>query len=362
MAKEVHELSIQFTPRGITFSGRIDSEETGQELANATKKIRPDLPIRNDGLRVDPSVSLPPLGDLKSLLAEIGLSSHEGGVAFFSDRVVLTGMTDSPVTLTAIQLRLEPILEGRMLVNRICIVSPADLPNIDVRLSKGESSDSLLDFDFHPTAAGAFVSPGVKFSKLYPTLVLMSSFERFVDPAALPQQNTLRAIPIPPVGSTLPDNVDLDAGPPLLRAIPSGPVATFVPLPSLRFSSNSFLLQAGGREALEAIAEQLSQREVSDQKVILKSLVWKGSSPDFVQYLAEKRAKEAKKHILSLGVPEAQVFTELVSISSAIDTGEVQVIVEIPPPPAPVETEEPDTGEPVVEENETETPTATGSE
>lgn len=344
--KEAPDLSIRFSPRGIIFAGRIDSEETGQELAKTARKIRPDLPIRNEGIRIDPSFAVPTLPDLKSLLAEIGLSSHDGGVTFFPDRVILTGMTDSVVTLTAIQLRLEPILGNRRLVNRICIVSSADLPDIDVRLSSGETSDSLLDFDFYPSAAGAFVTPGVGMEKLYPTLVLMSSFERFADPSSLNQTNNLRAIPMSAGETALPGDVDLEVGPPVLRAVPAGPTSTYVPLESLRFSRNSFLLQAGGREILENLAQQLSQPALAGQKVLLKSLTWNGTSPDFIHYLAEKRIGEAKKYIVDMGIPETLIETEVVSTPSTVDTGEVQVIVEIPPPPTPVEEGDSETNAP----------------
>lgn len=330
-SSESPELAIKFGQRSITFSGRIDSEETGQELAKAVRKVRPDLPVQNLGLQIDPEAKLPPLADLKSLLAEIGLSSHEGGIAFYPKRVVLTGMTDSVVTVTAIQLRLESILENRTLINRICIVSPADLPDPDVRLSSGETSESLLDFDFYPTAEAAFVTPGLPLEKIYPALVLMSSFERFVDPAKLREAASVRATPLAMERpKTTPAEEDV-VGPPQIRAVPSGPITTYTELHSLLFSRNSFLLRAHSRQALAQNQELLESPSFVGKKVVLRSFKWQGTSPAFVEYLAEKRVTEAKKLLNEIGIPDSQIETDLIPSSSSIDPGEVKILVAIPP-------------------------------
>jgi len=332
LAEEKPTLAIKFTSRAITFSGQVDSEETGQELAKAARKVRPDLPIQNRGLRVNPSANIPPIADLRSLLAEIGLSSHEGGISFFPDRVVLTGMTDSVVTVTAIQLRLEPILEGRNLVNRICIVSSADLPNLDIRLSSGQTSEGLLDFDFYPSAEGAFVAPGLPLEKIYPTLVLMSSFEKFVDPAKLRQSATVRATPLTMSETALSPPTGEEVGPPQLRAIPAGPITTYVELEPLLFSRDSFLLQAQSRETLARNEEILANPTYAGKKLIVESRKWQGSSAAYIEYLAEKRANEAKKLLNGIGIPDSRIETKLSSSSSPVDRGEVRLLIEIPPP------------------------------
>lgn len=357
VSAETPDLAIKFAQRAITFSGRVDSEETGQELARTVRKIRPDLPIQNAGLRIESDTKLPPLADLKSLLAEIGLSSHEGGVAFYPDRVVLTGMTDSVVTVTAIQLRLNPILGERTLVNRICIVSSADLPDLDVRLSSGESSESLLDFDFYPTAEAAFVTPGLPLEKLYSTLVLMSSFERFVDPAKLRESANVRATPLvmEEPGTSSP-NEEVD-GPPQLRAVPSGPITTYIELEPLLFSRDSFLPRSQSRSVMTRNQELLESPPYAGKKVIVRSFKWQGTSPAYIEYLAEKRSAEARKQLNGIGIPDSQIEIDLVSSPNPVDRGEVKIIVEIPPPADPVENgDEPGSTAVTPTDNESESP------
>ena len=93
---------------------------------------------------------LPPFSDLRSLIAELGLSTHEGRLEFWPDHILIGGLTDSFVTLTALRIRLEPILGKRRFVNHICIVATDFLPKIEVSLTSavaGAGSDptSVLD-------------------------------------------------------------------------------------------------------------------------------------------------------------------------------------------------------------------------
>jgi len=337
---EEPRLSIRFTDRAILFDGEVDSEETGQELARAAQSIRPDLPLRNRGLRVDPETEVPPIPDLKSLLTELGLSTHGGGIAFYEDRVVLSGMTDSVITVTAVQIRMESLLEKRRLENRLCIVSPADMPDPAVRLSTGLDGGSLLDFDRYPGPEESFIPPGVAPRKLAGTLALMSRFEEFLDPSERTKAVPVRAVPAP----LAPEEAAPSEGPPppeqapsRMRAVPAGPITTYIHLEPIRFSRNSFLLQAGTRETIGQLVQQLSAPPLAGRRILLKSRQWQSSSAAFAEYLAERRAEEAEKLLVEAGIPAERIEATVEKIPSSLDEGEVLVVVEIPPEEEPEE-------------------------
>ncbi|MEM9017874.1 MAG: OmpA family protein [Verrucomicrobiota bacterium] len=329
-------LTVVYTPRGVEFSGKVDSEETGQTLAAAVKAVRPDLPILNKGLEIDGTMDLPNINDLKSLLAEIGISTHEGGLAIWDDAILLTGLTDSVISQTALKIRLDPILGDRELIDRICIVSSADLPDLEIKLSSGETTGPLLDFEQYPTAAEQFTLPGISLAKLIPTLVMLSDLDRLSESAKeeAESEETLRAVPL---FTNLSQNSST-AGP--LRAVPAEPQPTRVHLESIRFSRNTVLLQANQEIVIETVVKQMKEPPLAGHPVLLKSVRTKGGSEAYSSYLAEQRGAKVREILTERGVSRGRLSLREEVIPSAVDEGEVKLIVEIPPPkPEPIDEE-----------------------
>ncbi|MDF1862518.1 MAG: hypothetical protein P1U87_20040 [Verrucomicrobiales bacterium] len=328
--------SVKFGPKGVAFSGGVPSEEVGQTLAEAVKAVRPDLAIINEGIHLDSEAKLPNLADLKSLIAEIGISTHEGGVAIWDDAILLSGLTDSRITLAALKIRLDPLLGNKRLINRICIVPTDDLPDIAVKLSNGEAAGPLLDFDYYPTAEEMFEAPGIRLEKLFPTMALLADLNVLDDSKPLtssppePAPNApLRAIPL--MSSKSPGAIT----PAMFRAVPAGPQNTYVALESIRFSRNSFFLQANQESTLGEMLKQLSAPPLAGHKVILRPVVYAGGAGVYGDYLVEKRSDEAKRLLIERGVDPSRLVIRTVTSQETLDQGEVKVVVEIPPPPPP---------------------------
>lgn len=328
---------VRFTRDGVAFAGKVDTEENAQILAESVRAVRPDLAILNNGLRIEESVEMPRLSDLKSLLAELGISTHEGRVSFYEDEVVLGGMTDSPISITALRIRLEPFLSGRTLVNRLCIVSKDDMPKLRVQLSSGEVSGPLFNFDEVPSAEESFEMPGLSLANLFPMVLTLSDLSRLHGkeaPSALGQpQQPLQAVPLMQVksiggrGKTQPATI--------IRAIPAEPQPTLVPLPSLFYTRDSFLLQADQESAIESLIEQITTPPLHEEAVLIRPVKSNGRGGAFGDYLLEKRGAAAKELLIGRGIPEDRIKIEPVELASQIDTGEVRLLVRIPPPLPP---------------------------
>lgn len=346
--------AVKYEKEGVSFSGVVPDEETGLELAQSVKSVRPDLKIINEGVRTDPNVDFPNTHDLTSLLAEIGISTHEGGLAIWDDALLLSGLTDSVITITALKIRMEPILGNREIINRICIVPTEDLPKISVKLSTGEEiSGPLLDFEYYPTAAEKFEAPGLALEKLFPSMVMLADISKLdgTSPASpdvsqasavvAPASSTgpLRAVPLMPgekPAATSP------LTPAIFRAVPKRPEPQnkYVHLEPIRFSRNSFLLQANQSALVAGIVKQLNTPPLAGNRVLIKPVKYGSSSGAYGEYLLEKRGNEARRLLAESGIELERFSIQNTNSSEQIDAGEVQIIVEIPPPPPEPEPEE----------------------
>ncbi|MEX2579439.1 MAG: hypothetical protein WD342_10305 [Verrucomicrobiales bacterium] len=321
-------LSVEFGKRDVFFSGRVDSEETGQALADAVKAVRPDLGVVNKGLAIDPEAAPTDLGQLKSLLAELGLATHEGRLEIREDTILLGGLADSLVTMTALNLRIAPILEGRRLVNRVCVVNTDDLPDISVNLASGELPTGVLDFDIHPSAEESFQAPGLVLEKLFPALMMLSDFNRLEGKEPL-KASPLRAMPVTGAGAAEPGSGEAPGVPPPL----------YEALETIRFSRNTFFLQANQRAIVEAVAEQLKEPSRVGRSVTLEAVKASGGSGAFNEYTCERRLAETKRLFKEHGVPKERFVTRITQSTSPVDTGDVRVLVDLPDPETEVEPE-----------------------
>ncbi len=327
--EEVPDLRVVFGPETTALSGRVDSEATAAALVAAVKSARPDLSPDPSGLAIDPAAALPAFSDLRSLLDEIALSTHEGRLELWPDRLVIGGLTDSLVTQSALRIRIEPILAGRTFNNQLCVVATDDLPKIDVALSHGQ----MVPAD-GPAAGPApavetpFEAPGVRLDKLLATIHLLGDLDRLAGraPAVPPSGEPLRAQPVEMTSGTAPPLAPPAADP-------------FEALPSVHFSRNTFLLQANQIPTLDALAQSLLSPSRLGARVRIEALKPKEGSSAFNDYLCERRAAEVARFLTERGVAPSLFTLRTLGTDSPVDSGEVRLLVEtLAPPAAPVET------------------------
>ncbi len=182
-------LRVAFESQTVMISGRVDTEATAEAIVKALRNARPDLTADRSALAIDPSVSLPDLSEFPSLLAELGLSTHEGRLELWPDRLVIGGLTDSLVTHSALRIRAKPLLEGRALHNRLCIVSTEDLPKLEVSLAGANLGMLEVAPPVVVVAApiGSFEMPGLSFAKLLAVIRLPGQIDRLSGKSAAPR-------------------------------------------------------------------------------------------------------------------------------------------------------------------------------
>lgn len=325
-ADEAADLRVQFGPGRSMLAGRVDSEASANALAATLSEARPDLPVDRSALVVDPSAALPGLSDLRALLAELGLSTHEGRLVISRERLLVSGLTDSIVTQSAIRLRASPLLEGRAYHSRLCIVETDALPPIGPSLTAAGPIPTMIP-EVPAVPEKPFETPGVRLEDLLPTLRMLSRVRELSGkPApALTASSPLRAEPM--------SVADAPIGAAPAPAMPPQP--TREALPSLYFSRNSFLLQANQEPAIADLTKLLLQPTRQGMPVLVEAVRPEGGSGAFNDYLCERRVAEVIRILTELGIAAPLVRGSTVSGTSGIDGGEVRISIEIPPPAPP---------------------------
>jgi len=340
---EDNSFSVSFTAKKALFSGQVNSEETAQALAKAVKLARPDIEIVNDGMLIDGNMKMPGLEDLKSILVEIGISTHEGLFSIDDDTITISGLTDSMITQTALMIRLEPIQEDRQVITRICIVPTDDLPVMPVFLSDGKEAGPLIDFDPKPTAEDSFEVPGVIPAKLSSLIVFAGKMDLLDGQTLFSSVHPirLRAVPVmsdqdsgklPKPGSFLP-------GPALLKLSPAIAKPSYEALPSVLFSRNTFLLQANQELSIQEAVKQLQEPHLLGKRIIIRAIMPNSGSATFNDWLCQRRGEEVKKILTGRGIAGGIMAAEITPSKNTTDTGEVRLFVLIPPPTQTAESE-----------------------
>ncbi len=327
--EETPDLRVVFGPKSAVLSGRVDSEATAAALVAAAKSARPDLSPDASGLLVDPEVVLPAFSDLRSLLEEIALSTHEGRFELWPERLVIGGLTDSVVSQSALRIRAEPILADRRLDIQLRVVPTDELPKIDVALSHGRIVPAERPGPgLAPSEETPFEAPGLRLDKLLATLHLLG------DPTRLGGSPPASAPPPSPGAALRAQPLETPDAPP----VPPPAEDPFVPLPSILFSRNTFLLQANQNPVIDALAESLLSPSQLGARVRIEALKPAGGSAAFNDYLCERRTAEVARFLTERGVAPSLFALRTTETNSPVDTGEVRLFVESLPPPAPVET------------------------
>jgi hypothetical protein len=326
---EPPQLSIRFTPEGIEFAGMVNSEETAQLIANFVKSVRPDLAVIEGGLAVSPEAPIPKLEDLKSLLEELGLSTHEGMITFWKDRILISGLTDSVISIAALKILIEPLMENRKLINRICIVNTDDLPDIKVDLTTLESQAALIDFESYPTAEETFTIPGLPLNKIYPALVMLSDLSR-ISRGGGTDIAPVRAQPLNGAQPELSIANHETTTRTVIQALPADRILHYVNLQSILFSRSTTLLRADQTKVFDDVATILQKPPFTGNPITISAMRCQGDAATFNEYLCEKRAARVKELLTERGI-DGDLFSIRINDSpSLFDRGEVRLQVIIP--------------------------------
>lgn len=328
-AAEPLELSVRFGPGKTILSGTVDTEASAADLESTLSQARPDLAVDRSGLSIDPAARMPGLSDLRSLLAELGLSTIEGRLEISKDRLLISGLTDSVVTQSALRIRSAPVLEGRAYHSRLCIVETEALPVIGASLTQA-GPVPLAEPVVPHLPEKPFETPGIRLEDLLPTLRMLGRLgELSGKPApALTSVNPIRAEPM--AASVGGEPVPPAVAEPVLPALP-----THEALPSIFFSRNSFLLQANQAATIASVAKTLLSVPRLGLPVRIEAVRAEGGSSAFNEYLCERRVAEVTRLLTEQGVAGSVVTGAAVSGGSSVDGGEVRISVELPPPPPP---------------------------
>lgn len=331
-------LRVVFGPRSTILSGRIASEATAEALVNAIKTARPELPPDRSGLVIAPDAPEFPAGDLKSLLAEIALSTHEGRLEIWPDRLVIGGLTDSLLTQSALRIRAEPFLGTRILQNRLCIVSTDDLPDLAVSLADGSKPGMKVTstVEAKPRVEVSFEAPGIRLEKLPAALSLLADLSKAGAPpgsSTTPPPTGFAPLRAEPLTTAPGPASDAVTGMPI--PLTATPVERLAPLTPVFFAANSFLLQANQAATLDAIAKSLLSPGYTKATVRLEAMKPSGGSSTYNEYVCERRSSEVARLLAERGVDPTIFRPDIVDSPSPIDSGEVRVTVVMPPLPDP---------------------------
>ncbi len=323
LAREGPLFSVRFGTEAIEFCGVIDSADTIGRLTAELKTARPDLRIVTEELTFDSSNSFGHAGEIKSLLAEIAFSTHEGIFELWPDRVVIGGLSDSLVTPAALRIRVQPILGGRTLVSRVCIVDTADLPAVGPPLNS-DGSAPLIAAATAPRKGPSYEVPGILLEKLLPTILMLSEFDR-LENSINPTGSPMLATPIEEQSdSRMPDT----------KLVTATPIQQYDTLPSVSFSRNATILQTNQGIVLDEIAKRLLAPDRLGAPVVIEAVVPGEGSTTLNDYLCERRNEEIVRLLRERGIAEEILTTTTVRSSTMVDVGEVRLRVEIPLPPS----------------------------
>lgn len=347
LARAGSELTIRFGDEEAEISGFVDSEASGQALAEAMHAARPDLPVVNRGLAIDPEARLLPLDLLASLITEIGISTHDGGIRLTDREIRLSGLTDSVLTRSALRVRLRALEDDRQVVNHICIVPSEDLPDISIALSTGKRTRPVLDIGSAPPREKPFRIPGVKTDRLPRLVALLSDMHRLqgIEPHPLRARPLMTGATDGP-GASAPAAAE-GAAESLFADPPPPPLPAFLELGEpVLFARNTVLLQSGQAGRFEQIAEELAKEEHAGQPLVVRALKSSSGSSEFNDWLCQRRADEVKSRLAKIGIDESLVSTETASHESPVDEGRVVLLVKRRPPEEESETESGTEGSP----------------
>ncbi|MEO0414312.1 MAG: hypothetical protein AAF226_05110 [Verrucomicrobiota bacterium] len=339
------ELNFQFTRTKILFSGSVGSKASAHELAEAVRSARPELTVVNNGIHVVDGIDEPDIDALKSVIAEVGVSTHESRFSFDNQKIFVAGVTDSQVSVSILELRIQPLLESREFVSQVCIVPSDELPSVPLLLSTGERRGGGIDLDRQISPEELFEAPGINVLKLGAFLNGTENFDALGGEQFAVASATVDSLfSSSDAGPTFLDDAALKAKAlAIVRAESqaaimstssqssvSTPVSVYgspyLQLETVRFGRASFLLDSSQAQLLLALSQKLNHPDLTGKDVLLRSTMPSVGSVAFNDWLGRRRAAELKQKLLNIGVTSRSFRTELVPSGQGTD-GAVAILV-----------------------------------
>ncbi len=344
---------LQVSGSQVFFSGGVPDKTQADLLANALLSARPDLQVKNAGIVFDSAADLPTAELLRSLLIEVVLSLHEGEVEIGEDFVLVGGLTDSIVTTSVIRIRLAPLLGDRVFIDQICQVPTADLPEVPILLSSGESRQPFaFDLDVRENESAQFTPPGLLLDKVR-RLIDSTADMGLLQTGRPTTDDALQNVASIPVAVGA---VGSPAGGQSVLPVPAVPLDPYVAFGSLLFVRNTASPQQGQRDQIAGIAASLNSLQWAEQAIELRVSVYRSGAPSFAKWLGERRRDELRQWLIAAGVAEGRIKAKLIEVTDGIDQGLAQVMVMRLPPvvaiPVAEETEQDQSGSEVAVESE----------
>lgn len=338
-AESSDNFQVEIKERNILLSGSLPDESFAKEIQATLTSACPNHAIIAEKIAFAPTPGFPSLADLRPLLAELGISTVEGRLEIWPDRIVLGGLTDSQVTLSALTIRLRSLLTTRRLVNHLCIVPTDDLPNPNLLLAdEAPASRSRTDGRRRTVR---FEPSGIAVQKLPDLISLFEQFGDFAESAPAGVISTaaasLRAAPIEPsTTDTVATNLTAPAPMPLPES-PLPPPTTgnpFAPVGMILFSRNTALFQGNQEQDLANLLAWLDTPTFQGQSIRLEAIKAGGASAALLDYLCERRLDEATALLTNAGIDKSLISRRTTTDDTAIDSGEVRVTAVARPLPA----------------------------
>jgi hypothetical protein len=333
------DFQVDIKERTILLSGGLPDETFAAEIQATLASACPQHTIDLSGVVFDPAPAFPALADLRPLLAELGISTVEGRLEIWPDRIVIGGLTDSQVTLSALTVRLRSLLTTRRLVNRICIVSTDDLPRPDLLLA--DESTSTRAGGARRRRGASFEPPGIGVHKLPGLIAMLDRVESFVSKAAPDLTPSPPLTPLPLRASPLEESAT-EAAPttltmlatPLEMPIPQSPIPIplpgdpFAPVGRILFSRNTALFQSNQDQNLADMLTRLNSPTFQGQAIRLEAIKASDAPAALLDYLCERRLDEATSLLTTAGIAKSLISRRITADATAIDSGEMRVSAE----------------------------------
>lgn len=308
LAESKAAFSVIFDREEVVLSGPYPSKEFANSLAAAILSAKPNLRIINDGIIYTKSADFPNETLLINLINELALSTHDGAFVMTDSTITLSGITDSIVTTSALQLRSKSLLGNRVLREQICLVPTEDLPTTEVVLSTGETRKSpRFDLDLVRTDRIDFEPPGVMPTKLAALLLAFDDLPWVVEtePSSTPADST-NVSPRPKTDQKDDPYFDIE---------------------TIRFSRNSHSLQTGQDQHLKMVANTLNSPKLQNRPIMIRSLIYPSNSAAYSKWLSEKRSQATAQKLIDLGIAKNRIQQESTPTKAPIDVGTVKVQV-----------------------------------
>lgn len=324
------DFQVEIKERTILLSGSLPDDAFAKDIQSTLSSACPNHAITSDQVVFAAKSGFPSLADLRPLLAELGISTVEGRLEIWPDRIVLGGLTDSQVTLSALTVRLRSLLTTRRLVNHLCIVPTDDLPKPTLLLAEENTSSGSGDGRRRRTTT--FEPSGVGVHKLPDLITLLEQVDSFARNAP---ENVSTQVTVPlraaPIESSVAEIATTNPTPPAPMSLPENPALpaaagnSHAPVGVILFSRNTALFQGNQEQDLANLLSWLNSPTFQGQSIRLEAIKATGASAALLDYLCERRLDEATALLTNAGIDKSLISRRTTADDTAIDSGEVRV-------------------------------------